>query len=86
MQFLDEIFERDCKNYHAWGYRIWLVERFQLWSNEMKLVERLMEEDATNNSIWSYRNFLLYKSPTGTYSEHEPGTLEFVNEEIQLIK
>ena len=28
MGFLDEIFESDWKNYHAWSYRIWLIERF----------------------------------------------------------
>jgi protein farnesyltransferase/geranylgeranyltransferase type-1 subunit alpha len=26
--FLQEIFKSDAKNYHAWSYRIWLVERF----------------------------------------------------------
>ena len=28
MEFLAEIFDSDAKNYHAWTYRIWLVERF----------------------------------------------------------
>jgi len=28
MTFLAEIFASDAKNYHAWTYRIWLVERF----------------------------------------------------------
>ena len=28
MEFLDEIFDSDRKNYHAWSYRIWLIERF----------------------------------------------------------
>ena len=28
MAFLGSIFESDAKNYHAWTYRIWLVERF----------------------------------------------------------
>ena len=28
MEFLAQIFESDAKNFHAWSYRIWLVERF----------------------------------------------------------
>ena len=28
MEFLEEIFDSDRKNYHAWSYRIWLIERF----------------------------------------------------------
>jgi hypothetical protein len=27
-EFLEEIFESEPKNYHAWTYRIWFVERF----------------------------------------------------------
>ena len=63
MEYLEQIFEKDHKNHHAWSYRIWLVERFQLWQNEMALVENLMAKDPTNNSIWSYRYFILNKSP-----------------------
>ena len=28
MEFLRDIFDSDRKNYHAWSYRIWLIERF----------------------------------------------------------
>ena len=28
MDFLDSIFASDAKNYHAWSYRLWLVERY----------------------------------------------------------
>ena len=28
MEFMRKIFDSDRKNYHAWGYRIWLIERF----------------------------------------------------------
>ena len=38
MEFMREIFDSDRKNYHAWSYRIWLIERFQLWENELLFV------------------------------------------------
>lgn len=31
LDFLDEIFKSDSKNYHAWSHKIWVVERFELW-------------------------------------------------------
>lgn len=65
-----EVFDSDAKNYHAWSYRVWLVERFGLWQNEMKEVERLLDEDVCNNSVWSYRYFLLHRSPIGTFTPH----------------
>ena len=33
--------------------------RFDAWSSEMALVERLLDEDVRNNSAWNYRFFLL---------------------------
>jgi hypothetical protein len=27
-QLLEDIFDSDSKNYHAWSYRVWMVERF----------------------------------------------------------
>jgi protein farnesyltransferase/geranylgeranyltransferase type-1 subunit alpha len=70
MEFLDLIFESDQKNYHAWSYRIWLVERFQLWATEKDFIEKLMNIDSSNNSLWSYRYFILHKSPVGTLTPH----------------
>lgn len=32
-EFMMGIFESDHKNYHAWQYLIWLVERFALWED-----------------------------------------------------
>ena len=32
LDFLDEIFESDSKNYHAWSHKIWLEERFEIWN------------------------------------------------------
>jgi protein farnesyltransferase/geranylgeranyltransferase type-1 subunit alpha len=85
MAFLGSIFSSDAKNYHAWTYRIWLVERFQLWKDQMDFAENLLDDDVENNSIWSYRYFLLNASPVGTFSTHAPGTPEFVGEQLKYV-
>ena len=56
------IMESDAKNYHAWSYRLWLIERFNLWKDEIEFVEfSIAYKDAGNNSLWSYRYFLKSK-------------------------
>lgn len=85
IEFLADIFSSDAKNYHAWSYRIWLVERFQLWDGELDFVEELLDDDVTNNSVWSYRYFILNRSPVGAFSGHKPGTVEFVQSEIDIM-
>lgn len=67
MEFMGEIFDSDRKNYHAWSYRIWLIERFQLWESELDFVSQMLNLDKGNNSVWSYRNFILCKAPTGLF-------------------
>ena len=87
MAFLAKIFESDTKNFHAWSYRVWLVERFQLWQGELDFCNKLMDEDIYNNSLWSYRYFLLSRSPAGTYSgvTGTPGSPEFVAKELDIL-
>ena len=60
---MDQIFDSDCKNYHAWSHKIWLVERFEGWSDprHMEFVNRLLDDDVQNNSVWSYRHFLVMR-------------------------
>lgn len=61
-QFLEEIFYSDGKNYHAWSYRLWLIERFNLIDDsELEFVDEELKDQVTNNSLWSYRYFLLNK-------------------------
>ena len=85
MDFLTEIFDSDRKNYHAWSYRIWLIERFQLWAEELEFVDEMLEEDKGNNSVWSYRYFILNKAPIGLFKQDAPGTLGFVKSEVELV-
>ena len=80
IDFLRKIFESDCKNYHAWSYRIWLVERFSLWEGELEYAESLLDKEVTNNSAWSYRYFLLNRQPNNT-----SGTLDHVSKEITYL-
>jgi len=46
-EFLDEIFDSDSKNYHAWSHKIWLVERYNLWAEprQMEFVETMLDQD-----------------------------------------
>lgn len=83
MAFLAEIFDSDAKNYHAWTYRIWLVERFQLWEGELAFVDDQLLIDVENNSVWSYRYFLVNKSPVGTFNQFAAGTKQFAEVEVK---
>lgn len=83
--YLKKIFQSDSKNYHAWSYRVWLIERFQMWEGEMEDVEGLLDEDVCNNSAWSYRYFLLHKSPAQTYNSLIAGSPEFVEAEMKYL-
>jgi protein farnesyltransferase/geranylgeranyltransferase type-1 subunit alpha len=57
--------EIDSKNYHAWSFRTWLVERTACWEEELAFAEEMIAEDCFNNSAWSYRFFLLGKLAEG---------------------
>ena len=85
MNFLKMIFDSDCKNFHAWSYRTWAVERFQLFDGEFDFTEKLLDNDVTNNSVWVYRNFILNKAPRNLLPsdlQHRVGTEPFVRAEI----
>ncbi len=58
--FLEQIFDSDAKNYHAWSHKIWLVERFCLWNEDahMDFIEKMLDQDPRNNSVWSFRYFV----------------------------
>ena len=61
--YLLDIFHSDSKNYHAWSYRLWFIERFNLWEGELAFLEEELDDgEVTNNSLWSYRYFLLMKT------------------------
>lgn len=40
MLFIEEILDEDAKNYHAWGHRQWMLRKYNLWSDELKFVDR----------------------------------------------
>lgn len=58
------MFDSDAKNYHAWSHKIWLIERFELWSEPCHLAfaEEMLDADVRNNSVWSFRYFLVNRS------------------------
>jgi len=57
--FISECLEDDAKNYHAWGYRQWVLKTFNLWANELAFTALLLDDDAYNNSAWNQRRFVL---------------------------
>lgn len=60
---MTEIFYSDKKNYHAWSYKLWFIERFQLWDDyEFEFIDEELQDEVTNNSLWSYRYFLIMKT------------------------
>jgi protein farnesyltransferase/geranylgeranyltransferase type-1 subunit alpha len=63
MLFLEQIFNSDSKNYHAWSYKVWIVERYELWNNQehMVFVDKMLDNDVMNNSVWSFRYFLIMR-------------------------
>jgi protein farnesyltransferase/geranylgeranyltransferase type-1 subunit alpha len=78
---MSKIFESDSKNYHAWSYRVWLIERFSLWEGELEYAESLLDKEVQNNSAWSYRYFLLNKCPNS-----QAGTLEHARAELTYLQ
>ena len=45
--FMDAIFDSDAKNYHAWAHKIWLIERFELFTEirHLEFLEDLLDRD-----------------------------------------
>lgn len=80
LDFMRKIFESDAKNYHAWSYRVWLIERFSLWEGELEYAESLLDREVQNNSAWSYRYFLLNKCPNS-----QAGTIEHARAELTYL-
>ena len=48
----------DNKNYHAWSYRIWLLQKYNLYDLENQNIDYFIKEDVKNNSAWNYRYYL----------------------------
>lgn len=59
-EFLQTIFNSDSKNYHAWSHKIWMIERYELWSDpaHLEFIECMLDKDVENNSVWSFRYFI----------------------------
>lgn len=50
----------DARNFHAWKYRLWLVQRIgRSAEEELAFTQRLLEVDRRNFSAWHYRSVLL---------------------------
>ena len=69
--FMESIFESDAKNYHGWSHKIWLIERYELWTEmrHVEFIEQLLDDDVNNNSVWSFRYFLMERRNLGMFSK-----------------
>lgn len=92
-RFVDEMFERDAKNYHVWSYRQWYVRRFALWDSvsELHAVEALLDEDVRNNSAWNHRWAVVFRGPNAPHDLDREADLlvwdremDYVEEKISL--
>jgi protein farnesyltransferase/geranylgeranyltransferase type-1 subunit alpha len=59
LDFVNDMLEKDSKNYHCWQYRQWLVQHYSLWEQEFVDIERLIDEDVGNNSAWNQLYFCI---------------------------
>eukprot|EP00002_Diphylleia_rotans_P026649 TRINITY_DN5324_c0_g1_i1.p1 TRINITY_DN5324_c0_g1~~TRINITY_DN5324_c0_g1_i1.p1 ORF type:complete len:309 (-),score=60.34 TRINITY_DN5324_c0_g1_i1:30-956(-) len=58
-EFLRLVFEDDAKNYHAWSFRQFVVQKFDAWSEELEFTSTMIYKDLRNNSAWSHRFFVV---------------------------
>ncbi|KAG8460767.1 hypothetical protein KFE25_010822 [Diacronema lutheri] len=83
LAFVAECLDADGKNYHAWGYRQWLIGRFGLWADELDFAAALLADDPYNNSAWNERFFVL----RGTRALNDPAAvsaeLDFAARELR---
>ena len=83
--FVEQMFEKDAKNYHVWSYRQWMVRRFGLWEKgELEFTEKLLEKDVRNNSAWNHRWYVI----NGREQDGVPGIMDekIRDREIEFAK
>ena len=57
--FLNEVFQIDAKNFHAWSYAIWYAEKYQKFKEIYDLSVYQIEVDMRNNSAWNARRAMV---------------------------
>jgi len=62
LAFTESILIKDTKNYHVWAHRQWVLNRFNIFDNELEYVDTLLELDLRNNSAWNQRFFVIGKT------------------------
>lgn len=81
--FLDKVYEEEDKNYHAWSYRIWFVQHFNLYDGELEFITDMLSENPLNNSAWSYRYFIVSKTQEFS-KETVKREVEYALEDVKL--
>ena len=64
--------------------RQWLVNRFDLWDQELAETTNFIFDDVRNNSAWNQRYFVLTRRPSGLDADAIKSEIEFCFSKIQL--
>ncbi|KAJ3075836.1 CAAX geranylgeranyltransferase alpha subunit [Podochytrium sp. JEL0797] len=83
IRYINQQLDVDCKNYHAWSYRQWLVRRFNSWSQELSDVNDLLVDDCRNNSAWNHRFFYFTNRPEGLGEDIIKDEIRFCLEHVK---
>ena len=75
----------DQKNYHAWQHRQWVLLAFNLFDQELAVINRLLDEDVRNNSAWNQRFYVINQTTRWT-PEVVRREVEFTMDKISLVK
>jgi len=81
---LDLVLLEDAKNYHAWQYRIWLVQRAFVprslfLPGELSMTGQMLRRDILNNSAWNHRLFIKTCEPSDLEDE-----VSFAHQQIDI--
>ncbi|KAI9341885.1 hypothetical protein BDR26DRAFT_859750 [Obelidium mucronatum] len=82
-KYINNQFEIDCKNYHAWSYRQWLVRKFNAWDQELDDINKLLVQDCRNNSAWNHRYFYFTNRPEGFSKEDLEEEIQFCLQHVR---
>lgn len=85
-EFTKHVLLNDSKNYHAWQYRQWFVNKFNLFDGEIEYTNNLLLIDLRNNSAWNHRFFVMDK--LGIFKKKDTDQfkqeIEFVIDKIKI--
>ncbi|KAG0357992.1 hypothetical protein BC939DRAFT_411086 [Gamsiella multidivaricata] len=86
LDFIAASLTEDSKNYHAWGYRQWVLSHFgngPWWEQELSYIDDLLTVDIRNNSAWNQRFFVVGMGPKSLTSDVTQREVEYAKAKIE---